>query len=230
MSSKPSQIAPRAEAVKPASPGRPKDLGKRAAILDAAKQMFTQLGFDGASMDAIAALAGVSKLTVYSHFGDKDALFSAAVRAKCEEQMPADLFIADLKGPLRAQLSSIAHAFFALITSDEALSMHRMMLTQSSDEHVRRMFWEAGPQRVKDSFAGFLQQRVTTGELSVPEIPRAASQFFCLLKGELHLRMVSGLCSKPGKQEVEAHLAATVDLFLRAHATQRASRTGSSDD
>jgi len=217
MSSKPRQIEPPIEAVKPASPGRPKDLGKRAAILDAAKQMFTQLGYDGASMDAIAALAGVSKLTVYSHFGDKDALFTEAVRAKCEEQMPPELFIAGLEGPLRAQLSSIAHAFFTLITSDEALSMHRMMLMQASDEHVRRMFWEAGPQRVKDTFAGFLRQRVESGELSVPDIQRAASQFFCLLKGELHTRMVSGLCSKPGKPEVEAHIAATVDLFLRAH-------------
>jgi len=220
MSAKHNPIAPPAGLAKPASPGRPKDLGKRAAILEAAKQMFTQHGYDGASMDAIAALAGVSKLTVYSHFGDKDALFSAAVRAKCEEQMPSELFLADLKGPLRAQLTSIAHAFFALITSDEALSMHRMMLTQGSDEHVRRMYWEAGPQVVKDGFAGFLQQRVANGELLVPDTQRAASQFFCLLKGELHTRMVSGLCSTPSKQEVEAHIAATVDLFLRAHASK----------
>lgn len=221
MSAKHSQLAvPAKPAAKPASPGRPKDLSKRAAILDAAKQMFTQHGYDGASMDAIAALAGVSKLTVYSHFGDKDALFSAAIRAKCEEQMPSELFLADLKGPLRAQLTSIANAFFALITSNEALSMHRMMLTQGSDEHVRRMYWEAGPQVVKDGFAGFLQQRVASGELSVPDIQRAASQFFCLLKGELHMRMVSGLCASAGKQEVEAHIAATVDLFLRAHATK----------
>ncbi|WP_330970248.1 TetR/AcrR family transcriptional regulator, partial [Lysobacter sp. A3-1-A15] len=63
---------------KPAGPGRPKDLAKRAAILDAAKSMFTQYGFGGASMDQIAAEAGVSKLTVYSHFGDKETLFAAA--------------------------------------------------------------------------------------------------------------------------------------------------------
>ncbi len=75
------------------APGRPKDLAKRAAILDAAKQMFTQHGFDGVSMDQIAAAAGVSKLTVYSHFGDKEALFVEAVRCLCEERMP-DLFVA----------------------------------------------------------------------------------------------------------------------------------------
>ncbi|HOZ25340.1 MAG TPA: helix-turn-helix domain-containing protein, partial [Thermomonas sp.] len=69
---------------KPAGPGRPKDPGKRAAILDAAKRMFVAHGFDGVSMDQIASEAGVSKLTVYSHFGDKESLFAEAVRAHCE--------------------------------------------------------------------------------------------------------------------------------------------------
>ena len=67
-----------AHAVK-AGPGRPKDLGKRAAILDAAKRLFIQSGFDGTSMDQIATEAGVSKLTVYSHFGDKESLFLSLI-------------------------------------------------------------------------------------------------------------------------------------------------------
>src|SRR5688500_19640533 len=83
---KPNIVGPGGEAPKSAGPGRPKDLGKRAAILEAAKQMFTQGGFDGASMDQIAAAAGVSKLTVYSHYGDKEALFVAVVKSHCEQQ------------------------------------------------------------------------------------------------------------------------------------------------
>lgn len=215
--SKPAAASKLAARVKTASPGRPKDLNKRAAILDAAKRLFTLHGYDGASMDQIANEAGVSKLTVYSHFGDKDALFMEAIREKCEERMPPDLFPADLKGPLRVQLTRIAQAFFALITSDEALSMHRMMITQSSDVRVRQMFWQAGPQRIQEAFNEFLQARVAAGELVVPDIARAPSQFFCLLKGELHMRMVSGLCAAPSKREVDAHIDATVDLFLRAH-------------
>lgn len=203
-------------AQKAASPGRPKDLTKRAAILESAKRLFTLQGYD-VSMDQIAAEAGVSKLTVYSHFGDKDALFMEAVRAKCEEQMPAELFPSDLRGPLRSQLTRIAQAFFALITSDEALSMHRMMMTQASDIRVRQMFWQAGPQKVQDTFKAFLEVRVAAGELDVPDIVRAVSQFFCLLKGELHMRMASGLCATPSKREVDTHIEATVDLFLRAY-------------
>jgi AcrR family transcriptional regulator len=103
---------------KTCGPGRPKDLEKRAAILQAAKQLFTTQGFDGTSMDAIAGLAGVSKLTVYSHYRDKERLFVAAVECVCQEQMPSEIFRADLKGPLRKQLLTIARAFFALVTSE----------------------------------------------------------------------------------------------------------------
>ncbi|MDQ3494747.1 MAG: TetR/AcrR family transcriptional regulator [Pseudomonadota bacterium] len=213
-----SSTASAASAPRAPGPGRPKDLAKRAAILAAAQRMFTAHGYDGASMDQIAAEAGVSKLTVYSHFGDKDALFAAAVRAVCESQMPPNLFVTEASGPLHTQLTGIAHAFFRLITSDEALSMHRMMLTQASDARVREMFWDAGPARVQEAFAGFLEARVACGELQVPEIRRAASQFFCLLKGELHTRMASGLCGRPTQAEVDAHVEATVALFLRAHA------------
>ncbi|MEO6365112.1 MAG: TetR/AcrR family transcriptional regulator C-terminal domain-containing protein, partial [Luteimonas sp.] len=101
---------------------------------------------------------------------------------------------------------------------DEALSMHRMMLTQSSDLHVREMFWKAGPQRVQEAFAAFVQARAGAGELEVPDVRRAASQFFCLLKGEMHMRMASGLCCKPSQPDVDTHIDATVNLFLRAHA------------
>ena len=113
---------------KTCGPGRPKDLEKRAAILQAAKQLFTTQGFDGTSMDAIAGLAGVSKLTVYSHYRDKERLFVAAVECVCQEQMPAEIFNADLKGPIRKQLMTIARAFFALITSEAAVAVHRTIV------------------------------------------------------------------------------------------------------
>ena len=208
-------------APKPSGPGRPKDLGKRAAILDAAKRLFATEGFAGASMDQIAAEAGVSKLTVYSHFGDKEALFAAAIRAKCEEMLPPDLFNLELKGPLRAQLKAIASGFFALISSDEAISTHRMMLAPgNADDPLRKLFWEAGPKRTQDEFCTFLQGRVAAGELDIADPERATQQFFALLKGELHGRMLCGLCARPPRGEVTAHVDAAVDMFLRAYAVR----------
>lgn len=210
------------EASKPAGPGRPKDLGKRAAILDVAKRLFSHDGFDGVSMDQIAAEAGVSKLTVYSHFGDKESLFSSAIRAKCEEQLPSTLFLAGLEGDLREQLTMIARAFFALATSEESIAMHRMMMMPGTgDSHVRELFWQAGPQQVKDTFAEFLRTHVARGELEVTDIACAASQFLCLIKGETHMQMLCGMCCSAPASDVESHIKATVDLFLRAYGSDR---------
>ena len=203
---------------KPATPGRPKDVEKGAAILEAAKRLFVANGFDGVSMDQIAAEAGVSKLTVYSHYGDKEALFGAAARAYCEQQLPASLFEARPEVPLRERLLEIARAFFAMVCSPEAVAGHRVLCSpRLAESLVSRLFWEAGPQRVQEAFAALLRHRVAAGQLAIDDIPRAASQFFALLKGEPHAQLVLG-CGGPCEREVEAHLAAAVDMFLRAYA------------
>ncbi|HET6546297.1 MAG TPA: TetR/AcrR family transcriptional regulator [Rhodanobacteraceae bacterium] len=207
-----------ASVLKTPGPGRPKDLEKRAAILEAAKRLFPIRGFEGTSMDAIASDAGVSKLTVYSHFHDKETLFVAAVRAKCEDQMPAALFDVDPAGPVRRQLEAIARAFFALITSQEAIALHRLLTACSgSSPKLAQLFWEAGPQRVQQAFADFLRKQVDTGRMDIPDVKRAAAQFFCLLKGEQHARLLCG-CGRSGSDaEIDEHLRATVDFFLRAY-------------
>lgn len=207
---------------KPAGPGRPKDLGKRAAILDAARRMFTQHGFDGASMDQIAAAAGVSKLTVYSHFGDKETLYAAVVKSYCEQQLPTALFEAEPEVPLRERLMTIARAFYATVSTPEAVAGHRMLCTpQVAGSALPQLFWEAGPKRIQEEFTALLERRVAAAELDIADAPRAASQFFCLLKGEPHARLVFG-CGAVCDFDVDEHLAATVGLFLRAYATGRA--------
>jgi len=205
-------------AARGAGPGRPKDLGKRAAILETAKEMFVELGFNGVSMDGIAAGAGVSKLTVYSHFGDKETLFTEAIQAKCVEMMPDELFVTDSEGPLREQLLGIGQAFFGLISSDAAIATQRMMMTADTDDRIRQMFWQAGPQRTETALADFLGARVARGELAIDDLALAARQFFCLIKGELHTHMMCGLCAAPELRDAQAHVATTVDFFIRAYA------------
>ncbi|HEX5487793.1 MAG TPA: TetR/AcrR family transcriptional regulator [Rhodanobacteraceae bacterium] len=202
-------------------PGRPKDLEKRAAILDAAKRLFPQNGFEGTSMDAVAAEAGVSKLTVYSHFGGKEALFIEAVRCKCDGMLPQTLFQVDVDAPVREQLLGIARAFFGLMMSDGALDMHRTLVASSQQSpKLARLFWEAGPMRVQAALSDMLQKEVAAGQLDIVDARRAATQFFALLKGEHHARMLFG-CGRPSPEEAEAHLEATVDVFLRAYQCHR---------
>ena len=207
---------------RPAGPGRPKDLGKRAAILDSAKRLFVTQGFAGVSMDQIAAGAGVSKLTVYSHFGDKEALFAAAVQSHCEQQLPDSLFDAADAAPLREGLLQIARAFFSMISGPEAVAGHRILCApQVVETPMPQMAWDAGPQRVTDAVANVLRHHVDAGELEIDDVQRAASQFLCLAKGELHARMVFGCDLDPPATLVEAQLEAAVDVFLRAYGTGR---------
>ncbi|RZA16692.1 MAG: TetR/AcrR family transcriptional regulator [Lysobacteraceae bacterium] len=212
---------PGPQAPKPPGPGRPKDPGKRAAILDAAKRLFLAQGFDGVSMDQIAAEAGVSKLTVYSHYGDKDSLFAEAVRAHCEQGMPTRLFEPEPSVPLRERLTDIGQAFFSLIMTPEAVAGHRILCSpQVATSSMPAMFWEAGPKRVQDSFAALLERRVATGELDIPDTGRAASQFFTLLKGEPHAHAVFGYSCGNREDTPEQHIASVVDVFLRAYAVR----------
>ena len=65
--------------------GRPKDSGKREAILSAAVELFMSHGFAGTSMDNLAAAANVSKATLYSHFADKSTLYRAIIEGKVKD-------------------------------------------------------------------------------------------------------------------------------------------------
>ena len=75
----------------------------------------------------------------------------------------------------------------------------------------------AGPRPLQASFTALLERRVRSGELDIPDPPRAASHFFTLLKGELHSQAVFGLPAGD-TGPVDAHVASVVDLFLRAYA------------
>lgn len=204
---------------KPAGPGRPKDLEKRRAILAAAKRLFLQHGYDGISMDAIAAEAGVSKLTVYSHFTDKDTLFAAAVEASCEEQLPQAVFeLGPEAGPIEEVLHAIARRFHALIFSDDALQLHRVMVAQGNPR-LAQLFYAAGPRRSLAALEHLLRHADAAGVLRVPDPPRSAEHFLCLLKGLHHMRMLIGCDGQAlPPPEAERHLRSVVELFVRAHA------------
>jgi TetR/AcrR family transcriptional regulator, mexJK operon transcriptional repressor len=201
----------------PSGPGRPKDLAKRKAILEAAKTLFLSNGYDGSSMDAIAAEAGVSKLTVYSHFTDKEKLFAEAVKSKCEEQLPELLFELDDQVPIAQTLLNIGRGFNLLINSRESVELHRVMVSLAAqDSTLSRMFYEAGPQRVLHGMEELLRSADQSGKLRVPDPLSAADQFFCLIKGGANFRLLIGCGEALQGNEAEAHVRDAVDVFLRA--------------
>lgn len=198
-------------------PGRPKDPAKRQAILEAAKRLFMRNGYDGSSMDAIAAEAGVSKLTVYSHFTDKETLFACAVESKCEEQLPPLYFqLGDTT--IDTALLAIGRGFNSLINSDESVAMMRLVMTQAAQNpQMARLFYEAGPQRMLLAMEHLLGQANQLGQLHVDHPQRAAEHFFSLIKGGCNFRRLIGCWEPTNEQVADEHVQEVVDIFIRAY-------------
>lgn len=202
--------------------GRPKDLEKRAALLEAAGHLFCEHGFEQVSLDQIAQAAGVSKLTIYSHFGDKTGLFAAAVRARCETQLPHGLFDVPADLPIREALTAIGRAFVALVFADESVRLLRTLAAQGgSANELARIYFAEGPQRSLVEMQAFLSAAIARGQLRDTDPLHAATQFFILLKGVTHMQVVLGLRDAPAEPEMTRHIARSVDLFLHGYAPLR---------
>ncbi len=202
----------------PNGPGRPKDPAKRRAILDAAKILFLSHGYANTSMDAVAAEAGVSKLTVYSHFNDKETLFSAAVVAKCEEQLPVMYFELPEGVPVEKVLLNIARGFHVLINSEESVNLHRLMMTSGSqDPKLSQIFFEAGPMRMLQGMERLLCKIDQSGALRIAKPFTAAEHFFCLLKGTANFCLLYGCGGQLSAEAAEEHVQEVVGLFMRAY-------------
>ncbi|MCG8394499.1 MAG: TetR/AcrR family transcriptional regulator [Pseudomonadales bacterium] len=198
--------------------GRPKDPAKRAAILKAATSLFLSQGFAGTSMDAIAKLAGVSKLTVYSHFSDKETLFSAAVETKCHNTLPVPIFELDRTQPLRTTLTKIGLGFLDLIHSMESVELQRLLNSQAAvDPDMSRLFFEAGPQRTLNAMEHLVREANQAGLLDAPDPKQAAENFFSLLQGCQHMKTLIGYRQPMTASEAQPHAEQVVDMFLRAY-------------
>ncbi|WP_395608883.1 TetR/AcrR family transcriptional regulator [Pseudomonas sp. B22129] len=200
------------------SPGRPKDMAKRQAILEAAKTLFLSNGYASTSMDAVALEAGVSKLTVYSHFTDKETLFTAAVVAKCEEQLPVMYFELPEGMPVETVLLNIARGFHRLINSEESVNLHRLMMTTGNqDVKLSQIFFEAGPMRMLQGMERLLGKIDQSGALSIDKPFTAAEHFFCLLKGTANFCLLYGCGGQLSEEAAEEHVQEVVGLFMRAY-------------
>lgn len=201
------------------SRGRPKDPAKRRAILEAAKTLFLTHGFAGTSMDAVAAEAGVSKLTVYSHFSDKENLFSSAVGAKCENLMPMPMFALREGEPVEGLLQQIGEAFLEMIYSEDSMQLMRLInAVGAQDQAMAQLFYTAGPQRTQNAMSQLLEQANVLGQLQVPDTLHAGELFFGMLQGGCrHIQIMLGCCNPPAKKESRKHVAEVVRIFMRAY-------------
>lgn len=196
--------------------GRPRDPERLQRIVAAAARQFHEHGLSGTSMDAIAAEAGVSKMTVYSHFPSKEDLFSAAVASRTAELMGSEVPPMDPLKPKQA-LTALGRAFLRLIRDDQVVQHHRILFgLRDAHPQVRQAFHDEGPDRLRLALAAYLAEATRQGSLKVRQPELAADQFMGLFLGMGQLRNLLNL-GKPTDKEDDALLKANVALFLKGH-------------
>jgi TetR/AcrR family transcriptional repressor of mexJK operon len=200
----------------PRRAGRPLDAAKRQVIVEAAAHLFFHDGYAATAIEQVAADAGVSKVTIYNQFGDKRALFTAAVECECEkmrghfslETMPA--------GNIRDRLTAIGEAIFAFLFRPEMMQFERRIAAETEiDPAIGAAFLEAGPWRMKQGFAAWLRHAVAGGELAIDDPELAAEQFVSMCKGMGDLECRFGAAVTP--ENSARRIAGAVDVFLAAY-------------
>lgn len=204
----------------PRPAGRPKDMEKREAILEAAGRLFLEHGFERTTMDAIAAAAGVSKLTVYSHFQDKEGLFRALIARKCDQYFEGKDFEQLGALPPREALTRLGDGFLGLMYHGDVLSLYRLLIGGASQQASQnRVFYESGPRPTIESLARLLGGYSARGQLRVEDPERAAEHLLAMLQGCMHQRALLNVDpSPPAAKALKEHVEDVVAVFLRAYA------------
>lgn len=186
----------------------------------AAAESFFDIGFAATSIEQVAADAGVSKVTIYNHFGDKRALFAAAVEHECEMMRSHLIVGGQPQGSLQERLTTLGMAMSDFMSRPEFIRFERRVAAETEhDPEIGQAFLNAGPYRMRSAFVMLLQSMVAAGELEIDNPSLAAEQFVSMCKGMGDLERRFG---KPRDEaEDRARTEAAVETFLRAYAVGR---------
>lgn len=201
-------------------PRRPRSQAKRERILEAARAVLLGQGYQAASMDAIAEQAGVSKATVYGHFGRKEDLFAAVIERRVESLRPVLDRLNQPTEDMRADLTAFASLFQRVILVGESFRWNLLVMAEAErhPQIARRMF-QHGPATVLAAVETYCAAQAQAGRLVVDDPLAAAEHFMGLVIGMEMVRVL--LASQPQRTqaEIEARAERAVTAFLRAYGT-----------
>lgn len=192
---------------------------KREQILQGAKALFRELGFERASVDAIAAEAGVSKATIYNHFRSKEALFLSAYGA--ETARVREKFLSLLETPtgdIEADLHHIGEELLRLVCSPANVCRHRVVVAELGrfpelGRTLHACTMEVGRARL----VRFFERAGAMGLLEVDEPEAAAVDFVSLCVGDLSRDLQLGVREEATDADIAANVRRGVRTFLRAY-------------
>jgi len=192
-----------------ARPTRTLDPEKRRAILEAAQEVFLKSGFRDASMDEVASHAGVGKMTVYRHFGSKEALFETMLAEVCAGQFPNTALPA--QPDLRTELRHMGRAFVGLVTDPKRMATYRLAMAEGERfPDFGRMFYQGAVLVVLNHVAARLRAHVPgLGEV---ESKRTAGMFLQMVQGPAMLRLLLGVPPEPWNADFGPQIEMAADF------------------
>ena len=200
--------------------GRPKDLEKRQNILNAAKAVFLKNGYHGSSMNQIAQEAGVTKLTVYNHFQDKQNLFICAIEATCEESIRAKPLTLSADSNFREVLHQMCGLALNVVNLPEAIKLEHLLLELAAEKNpLAILFFNASHQRMNMVWGNLFSQAASFGFIQDNLIDKQINLMLSLLLGVRHHEVLLGIRNPPNAEEKESIIIESIDLFLLKYST-----------
>jgi len=190
---------------------------KRRQILDGARKVFMELGFDGASMGVIARAAGVSKGTLYVYFTDKSRLFEAIVEEEKIEQVKTD-FNFDPERDLDTTLPEFGRAYISLLCRPGGGSAIRtVMAIAERMPDVGSRFYTQVIAHTVDRFAAYLDARARLGELVMEDTQLAAWQFMQMCQATLFQAFIFQAKPAPSPEQIAKVVDSATEVFFAAY-------------
>jgi AcrR family transcriptional regulator len=198
-----------------------KDRAKRRQIMDGARTVFLEKGFDGASMGEIARQAGVSKGTLYVYFESKEELFEAIFEEESRAQAEQVFALDHTDRNVEAVLTRLGCDYVRFICDPARLSPHRTVLAIAERmPALGRRFYEAGPATGVARVRRYLEAQVDAGVLRIADCELAAAQFLDACPSTMFKPMIFSSAEPPTDERIGQVVAAAVRVFLAAYAAR----------
>lgn len=194
-------------------------VAKRGQILSGARRVFAELGYERATVDLIAARAGVSKATIYNHYADKDALFVACATHEAEGlRAGLSACLDEPVGDVESVLQVIGEKVMSIFLSPGIVALNRHIIAEAPRfPEVAQNLFDRGYSVIRDAIAGHLERWGRAGALRVDDPRAAAVQFLALCQGDLLTRSRLGILPADPGDELRATVTHAVRTFLRAY-------------
>jgi TetR/AcrR family transcriptional repressor of mexJK operon len=193
------------------------DVAKSEAILDAAITVLGEKG-PGASLEEIARRAGVSKQTIYNHYGSKSDLVLALCQRRVHE-MTAPLGTPAALADPRQALAAFGRALLGKLLDGRGYGFMRAAMTGAHESpEFGRAVYEAGPKASRLRLADYLRLETEAGRLACPDPLQAAEFFAGMVLGAHQVAALLGVDRGLDEARIASLADAAAERFLRAYA------------